>query len=256
MTQTFVHDRLTRAEPETAVVALCEACIDITQVLPTAQGLACHVAQSALETGHWRSCHWWNFGNVKASSAYNGMVTYFGCNEVIKGKTHWFHPSPDLWTGTHQWVMSHMSSKENNSQCRWRAYSTIREGAVAQLAFLARVARYSDAWAQGLRGDPEAFSAALKRAGYYTASEAHYTRLIRALYNKYFALCEKAVDEISESMATPADPVPNVDVEPEEIERLSARLDDEYIRSLFIPLGIPWDEMRDERRAEVLALDE
>ncbi len=48
--------------------------------------------------------------------------------------------------------------------------------------------RYAEAWEQILRGDPAAFSKALKAHGYYTANEVQYTAAVVSLFREFLAV--------------------------------------------------------------------
>lgn len=252
--QTYLIDKITDATPREAVNALAVAMSTITGNKPTVNGLCCHVAQAALETGHWDYCHHWNFGNVKASTKYRGFITYFGCNEILKNsagkrQTYWFHPSVDpAWPPLASWMQKHPNSKPSNNQCRWRAFQTIEEGSVEQLAFLAKRGRYLKAWDAGLSGDPAAFAHALRDAGYYTASEKHYTKLLSSLFHKYHGLCEEAVLSLTVKPAV----VEVQEPEPEHDDRKAGVLNDDFVK--LIPMEVPWDELRKIRNQAVLAM--
>jgi flagellum-specific peptidoglycan hydrolase FlgJ len=129
-------------------------------------------AQSALETGHWESIHWYNFGNVKRK--VGKPWTMFRCNEVIDGKTVWFNPP--------------------HPQTHFRAYADANDGAEEYVRFLAidttpdngRPNRYARAWYAAENDDPIAFSQELSKAGYYTAAESRYTKTLVSCFNRYF----------------------------------------------------------------------
>lgn len=152
--------------------------------------LALMVAQSALESGNWRSMHCFNFGNIKASSRYRGLYCQFRCNEVINGKLEWFDPP--------------------HPQCNFRAYETAEDGARDYMRFLAvdtngdGVNRYAEVWrtlveADGDDADVFSFVRELKRAGYFTASERLYfdggngKGGVLALYRQYLPRVEAAL---------------------------------------------------------------
>lgn len=141
---------------------------------PSARTLAILMAQSALESGRWKSLHCFNFTNIKASETYDGFYCLYRCNEIINGKVEWFTPP--------------------HPQCRFRAFHTAAEGAADYLGFLQR-ARFKPAWDQALAGDPVAFVAALKRGGFFTASEEPYRRAVVSLMTEYVSKLENWLDE-------------------------------------------------------------
>jgi flagellum-specific peptidoglycan hydrolase FlgJ len=140
----------------------------LTGKTPSNAQLSVLVAQSALETGRWRSIHCWNFGNVKAGPDYEWLYCQFRCNEVIAGKVEWFDPP--------------------HPQCNFRAFTNIDTGALAHLRFLSGLKRYAGAWKAAEQGDPAAFVHALKLAGYFTADETPYRRAVVPLFNEYMRM--------------------------------------------------------------------
>jgi hypothetical protein len=161
-----------------------------TAAMPTTaekrEAIALLVAQSALETGRWRSIHWYNFGNIKPGAGWLGDYCQFRCNEVIAGKVQWFDPP--------------------HPQTSFRAYASPLAGAQDYLDFLSKKSRYRGAWVRALAGDPVGFSRELRRAGYYTASEAIYTKAIVSLYAEFLPLVP--VPPVAEPAlpSQPADP--------------------------------------------------
>ena len=146
---------------------------------PSDASIALLLAQSALETGRWKSCWNYNLGNIKAGSKWQGDTTQFRCNEVIGGKVVWFDPP--------------------HPQTTFRAYPTLEEAAKDYLWLLHR--RFAQAWMHVTRPDPVAFSQALKRQNYYTADEPPYTRAVASLFREYLALM---VDGDSSPQSAPA----------------------------------------------------
>lgn len=145
---------------------------------PTRECLALLVAQSALETGRWRSIHRFNFGNVKASQDYTGYYCQFRCNEVINGKLQWFDPP--------------------HPQCNFRAFDSDEAGAIDHLRFLSQRKRYARAWEVAQSGMPLAFVDELARAGYFTASKEPYARAVASLWREYCALIDTSRDTMPE----------------------------------------------------------
>lgn len=255
MSQIYLVDKLTSATKPEAVRALAVGARVLSGGLPTVDALACHVAQSALETGHWGSCHWWNFGNVKASTSYVGFITMFGCNEVLKGKVQWFHPSEQWgWPWRSQWILQHPTSRANDSQCRWRAYEDIDGGALAQLEFLAKRSRYAAAWRAAESGDPEAFSRALSAAGYYTASVESYTKTLVSLFRSYRPLCVSALDGLRTVEESAPIETPFGEPSQQDDERKARGLCDEWLRNL--DLRVDWGEHWSSVKSAVLATNE
>lgn len=257
-------------------VAICA----IVGRAPSASELCCHVAQSALETGHWKSCHCNNLGNVKASADYPGDITYFGCNEVLSGKVKWFHPALEhRWGGHNAWVLAHPQSTISDSQCRWRAFATLEAGAAAQMQFFQRRPR---SFAGAMSGNPRTFAHALKLDRYYTAHEEDYyvngklqrgyAWILESVFGKYLPLCKAcctefasreaamALEPVSVEIAQSAEYLPmaqDPDVDQTRSAMLSHEHIDEFSKTLSdMIIEIPWGDYDEARRKAVLELNE
>ena len=151
-----------------AIAGFHAACLRVVGMLAD-EALAIIVSQSALETGRWKSLYCNNFGNEKATSSWSGDYYMIRCNEILSdGKLHWFDPPhPQTW---------------------FRAFPDAATGAESHVRFLSQNARYSEAWHAALRGDPVAYAHALKVHGYYTASEALYTKAVVSLFNEFLPI--------------------------------------------------------------------
>ena len=112
---------------------------------PTA-GVLILVAQSAFETGAWKSCWNWNFGNIKHNTGDG---------------TDWFTMTASEGEGENEVMVSSM----------FRSYPTFEMGAKAYLAFMHR---FGSSWSQVLDGDPEGFVQALKDENYFTGNLDQY----------------------------------------------------------------------------------
>jgi hypothetical protein len=156
----------TPVTPTDVARALRAAWLRLLEVVPAEQQLAVLMAQSALETGRWKSCWNFNLGNIKGGGKWGGDTCQFRCNEVINGKVEWFDPP--------------------HPQTTFRAYAHLTDAAADYLWLLRR--RFAQAWEYVLRGDPVGFSQALKRQKYYTAPEPPYTKAVKSLFNEYLRL--------------------------------------------------------------------
>lgn len=140
-------------------------------VLPSKKSIGVLYAQNTLETGS--SIAMWNnnIGNVKfvpnANPAKDDGVTYMmlaNVWEIVNGKKVIFQPpSPATW---------------------FRAFETLADGIAFQLGFL-RNYRYKKAWTAVEAGDPAEFAHLLRVAGYYTAPEADYVKLMNYHFNVF-----------------------------------------------------------------------
>ena len=161
----LLPDTLTPLTPGEVARAFHAAFYTIVGVPPTHRTLSILLAQSALESGRWKSLHCLNFTNIKASETYEGYYCLYRCNEIINGRVEWFDPP--------------------HPQCRFRAYQSIHDAALDYLRFLHDRKRYQASWAQAIAGDPVAFVAALKAAGFFTANEGPYRKAVLSLTNEY-----------------------------------------------------------------------
>lgn len=170
MKATLVPDQLTPLDAKAVALAFRGAYETVCGKTPSNACLALMVAQSALETGRWRSIHCNNFGNVKASQDYVGLYCQFRCNEVINGRVEWFDPP--------------------HPQTNFRAFASADAGAIDHLRFLSGRKRYAKAWEVLKDGMPLAFVEALKAAGYFTADAGPYARAVTSLWKEYCYLVE------------------------------------------------------------------
>lgn len=185
MIATLVPDQLTPMTAIDVAKAFKSAFATVCGTDPSRDCLALLVAQSALETGRWKSIHCWNFGNVKASPTYAGKYCQFRCNEVIAGKVQWFDPP--------------------HPQTNFRAFDSAESGAIDHLRFLASRSRYAKAWQAALAGQPLTFVEALKAAGYFTADAGPYARAVTSLWKEYCAMLDR--------MGADTEPPPPVEIE-------------------------------------------
>jgi hypothetical protein len=260
-------DQVTPLKPDAVVLAMLggyRALVGNGQD-PSPEVLACIVAQSAIETLHWKAIHWHNFGNLKASAKYCGDITFFGCNEVLKDKVYWFHPSEQrAWPGTKAWIAKHPSSQPNDNQCRWMAFQRPGDGAAAQIGWFRR---HINSWNGLQTGNPRTFAAAMKKDCYFTAKLEDYTAngkrvmgyasLLENVFGKYYRLCSDVFD--NQDIVEPA-----VHVEDTELvapnPSLAAKLSDshvdlvmEHLRSIVIE--IPWMDIARHNRQIIASED-
>lgn len=179
----IVKDTLTPLSREEATRALLIAYQQLTGKLPTPGVLALLVAQSAFETGHWKSIHNFNFGNAKAGADYP-LITQFHCSEVDEHGIEHFYDPPD-------------------PHCNFRAYNDAAAGALDHL----KVLQHRPTWWQGLHTeDPSAFVDALATPPkYFTGNVAVYKRSVVSLFETFHPLAEVALAVAS---VRPAAPVP------------------------------------------------
>ena len=179
----IVKDTLTPLSRDDASRALLTAYLQLTGALPTPGVLALLLAQSAFETGHWKSLHNFNFGNAKAGPDYP-LMTQFHCSEVDEHGVEHFYDPPD-------------------PHCNFRAYGNAAAGALDHL----KVLQHRPTWWQGLHTeDPSAFVDALATPPkYFTGNVAVYKRSVVSLFGTFHPLAEVALAVAS---VRPAAPVP------------------------------------------------
>jgi hypothetical protein len=266
----YIVDELTPLTPASVIEAIYWGFGAVVGAVPGARDLCCHVAQWALETGHGKACHRNNLGNLKASEKYTGLITFFGCNEVLQGNVKWFHPElTRAWPGHMAWVSKHTTSVACDNQCRWQAFETLADGAEAQMRFFQRRPR---SFAAAATGNPRTFAHALKLDRYYTAHEEDYyaggklcrgyAYTLESVFNRYLPACESACRELVAERPSAADEHQDIplEVEPDiDLPRASRlnqeHLDDalELLRDLVIE--IPWGDYDDARKRAVLDMN-
>lgn len=147
--------------------SLIDVWLKTYNVIPAKEQLGVIIAQWQLETGSGKHCYNYNIGNVKAVDKPNEIVEYCVLNnvwEIINGKRIILSPNdPGSW---------------------FRSFPTLADGVAHHFNFL-KNNRYKHAWTAVESGNPAAFAHLLKIAGYYTASEADYIKLMNSFFNSY-----------------------------------------------------------------------
>lgn len=188
----------TPSSPEAIAVALRSAWTVLLGAPPPAGAIALLLAQWALETGHGQAMWNWNFGNVKAGSSWGGDWCFFPCNEILtaaaaQASVARARPRTDragadaAITSTRADGTAVVWFYPSNPGCRFRAFKTPEAGAAAWLRLLQN-GRYAEAWRHVTDPDPAAYVRALKVAGYFTADEAAYRKVVVDLYGRFMRL--------------------------------------------------------------------
>lgn len=150
---------VTMLSPDDAREALNAAFQTVTGEAPTPSQLALLMAQSALETGHWKSMHNNNFGNVATGTG--------------KGRRYFSQNTQELIGGAWKPVTMH-----------FRAYGDPLKGAIDFVRTL-RVT-FGSAWSVLIgSADPGEYVRALKAARYFTAPEGPYITAVQTLTTHY-----------------------------------------------------------------------
>ncbi len=181
---TRLPDVKTTATRQEMLEVFWKAWVAYFNAIPKKESIWVLLAQSALETGHWRSMHCYNLGNVKSRPGDGFDYCYFACNEILNRKSAERYQAKSPQT-------SKITKYRNDGKCiiwfypdhpgcRFRAFKTLQEGASDHLALL--VKRFHMAWPAVAAGDPVQFSHLLRKQGYYTADEASYTRALTRVF--------------------------------------------------------------------------
>jgi hypothetical protein len=141
---------------EEAASALSDAWHGVMGRAPTAKQLSLLTAQWSLETGGGRAMMNYNFGGTKGRSPEGLTVAY---------------KTKEGYGATERTITDH-----------FRAYSSARAGAEDYVRMLK--ARFPRAMEAVKTGDATAFAHALKNEGYYTGSEADYTKAVASLSDR------------------------------------------------------------------------
>jgi hypothetical protein len=181
--------------------ALSKAWKDVTEKSPSNSSLAVLLAQSALETGHWQSCRAFNLGNAKAGPSWHGDFCFYAADEIVSTAQAARayadrNPRTDGIQG-HDVELRPLADGRvqvtlhpDHAWCRFRAFSSLEEGARDYLGLLHR--RFTGAWPALETGDAEAFVRALKQLNYFTASVERYLPPVLKLFERFSLALESA----------------------------------------------------------------
>lgn len=246
---TFVPSTRTVWTPAQAAMVIGRAYVRVRAKVPGPRVLACLVGQWAAETLHGRECRNNCPGNVRASLSAAGLYTLRPAGEVIKGRQVYFHP-PETYPCEERaaWLLEHPDSQQSVAGSCFRAFATAEDGADDYVAFLARRSVLEAAES----GDPDEFSAALKRRNYFTADLAHYSRMMRSTFARYLPAATNACATLNELQAKARGFAGKRSGGG--LERTQS-LTNEHIDRL-IDMQIDWDDLGDVRRQQVADLNE
>ena len=154
---------------------------------PKPEAIKILLSHWALETGWGKSMWCYNVGNAKAKPGGSYDWCFFRCNEIIDVRL-----AETMAERDPEHVQ--ITKRYKNGRCitwfepkhRWscfRAFRSLEDGAYDHLKLI--VQKFDKAWPYVVAGNPERYSRALKGMGYYTADEEQYTRVLKAVYNKF-----------------------------------------------------------------------
>jgi hypothetical protein len=187
---------LTKVDASTVAGSLTKAWT-LTSTAPKRESIAVLLAQSALETGHWRSCHAYNLGNAKATARWEGDFCFYAADEIVNEAQAALAlaeraPRTDGGAG-HNVELTRLKSglvqvtlHPDHSWCRFRAFTTLDAAAADYLELLQR--RFARAWPAVVAGNPEGFIRTLHEVGYFTASVERYLPPVLQLFKQFNTL--------------------------------------------------------------------
>jgi hypothetical protein len=179
---------------------------------PRRESLCLLLAQSALETGHWKTAYCHNLGNAKASPAWKGDHCFYPADEIVDEHRAaqalaLRAPRTDGVAG-HDVELTRLRSGQvqvtlhpDHPWCRFRAFDALQEGARDYLDLLLR--RFEGAWSAVEAGDPKGFVCALHELHYFTTSVERYLPPLQQLFTQF-----------SKTLAGPASPSPVTEAAP------------------------------------------
>lgn len=151
-------------EPE-VYNALKKAWKELFNIEPSQKTLCILLSQWALETGRGSFCRNYNLGNVKRPKNYDGYFTMFpDTGEIIDGKEIIFQPP--------------------HPQTHFKAFPSLKDGCIDYIKFL-NGKRYKEGFEELVNGDVVAYTIAIHKAGYFTASLIRYTTTMSKVYEEY-----------------------------------------------------------------------
>lgn len=131
---------------------------------PSVKSLAILWAQTALESGRYRSLRNYNYGNIKKKDDIEYYTSY-ECGEYLEGKYYKFFPyHPETF---------------------FAAWKDPLAGAIGYINFLSQRVRYRKAWIELQNGDPVKYCIGLKTGGYFTEPLESYTGKIVSLMREF-----------------------------------------------------------------------
>lgn len=181
---------------------------------PSARCVALLTAQSALESGWWKSMWNCNPSNIKAGQSWTGLYTCIRLNELIDGVYVWF--SPEGEERPFKNVIKTHSVPPGHPQTRMRAFRTFAEGVADKLQFLSH-ARFARALRLAELGDASGYVQEIKAQRYFTAELAPYLRAVLQITDKL----EPAAAQLTNAIVPiTVEPIPPPD-EPELCEDMA-----------------------------------
>lgn len=177
--------RPTPVTPEQVFVALGAAWQLLTGTAPDRKIIHILHAQSALETGHWKSIYNYNLGGAKKHGDCDW--TFFTTTERFRdavAQKYVDSSKPGEVTVLKQgdgWTTLRFSGKQQMN-C-FASWDDLDSAAKDHLALLFR--RFPKAIEAAKNGDSTGYVRELKKAGYFTASEDEYAKTVTSIAKSY-----------------------------------------------------------------------
>lgn len=177
--------------------------VGLTSVLgkrPTDECIAVAMAKCRGETANGNAVWNHNLGNIKPGKSWAGNFTCILLNEVetkpergdTKPRVYWYDPRGELVGGKGSALReAPLPVPDGHVQTRMRSHANRVDAGYQYIDFIFANPRYAKARDAMLAGNPQAYAHELKVAGYYTAPEADYVKLVMALYTPSLAVVRK-----------------------------------------------------------------
>lgn len=178
--------KATPVTPEQVLISLAVAWQAITNTPPDRNVILMIHAQSALETGHWRSVCNYNLGGSKKHGTCDW--TYFTTTERFPSATADKYlasskPGAEVTLVKEADGMKTLKFAGKQQMNCFASWETLDDAARAQLELLFR--RFPKALEAAKRGDVTGYVHELKKAGYFTASEEDYRKIVDSISRSY-----------------------------------------------------------------------
>lgn len=178
--------KATPVTPEQVFLALGAAWQMLAGATPDRKIIHILHAQSALETGHWKSISNYNLGGAKKHGECDWC--YFTTTERFPSATADKYlasskPGAEVTLLKDENGMKTLKfSGKQNMNC-FASWETLEDASRDHLALLFK--RFPKAIEQAKRGDAKAYVHELKKAGYFTASEEDYAKIVDSIARSY-----------------------------------------------------------------------
>ena len=200
MSGAYVEPKITRYSLDDMEYALRVGLTVVLDKRPTDECIAVAMAKCRGETANGNSVWNNNLGNIKPGKSWTGNFTCILLNEVelkkergdTKPRVYWYDPRGELVGGKGSALRDPpLEVPDGHVQTRMRSFAGPTDAGYQYIDFIFANPRYARARDAMLAGNPEAYAHELKVAGYYTAPEADYVKLVMALYRPSLAVVQK-----------------------------------------------------------------